>query len=85
MNERVASVATVVVVGVTLPRRPHVKRGRRRWVGMAKHLLGQLGIFITFLRDVYIVPVVTMVMENFISTPKTQMSPAAAITNVSAH
>jgi len=31
-NARVASAATVVVVGVKLPRPPRVERGRRRWV-----------------------------------------------------
>ena len=35
-NARVASVATVVVVGVKLPRRPRVKRGRRRCVGLTR-------------------------------------------------
>ena len=36
-----ASVATVVVVGVKLPRMPRAERGRRRWIGVSvrRHLL----------------------------------------------
>ena len=77
-NARVASVATVVVVGVKLPRPPRVERGRRRWVGLIRRRLPGHGL--TFLPGVLHIPACTS-----IDTPVTQTSPAAASSNVSAH
>ena len=72
-----ASVATVVVVGVKLPRRPRVKRGRRRWVGVIRRrILGQ---------GRTILPGVILCLGVYDSTLKTQTTLAAAIKNVSAH
>jgi len=75
-NGRVASVVTVVVVGVKLPRPPRVKRGRRRWVGMTRRRSLCHGR--TILTGVFI-------MGACFSTLKTQTTPATAIINVYAH
>ena len=71
-----AIVATVVVVGVKLPRPPRVERGRRRWVGGIRRRL--LGHGRTFLPGVFIG------LGSCASTPTTQTTPAAAMKNVSA-
>jgi hypothetical protein len=72
----VAIVATVVVVGVKLPRRPRVKRGRRRSVGVIRRrrlLMRRTGL-----------PGVHIGLGPCSSTPTTQTTPAAALSNVSA-
>ena len=74
---RVASVATVVVVGVKLPRPPRVERGRRRWVGVRRRVLGH--------RRAGLPGVLIIMIFLWSSTLKTQTSPAAAALNVSAH
>jgi hypothetical protein len=83
----VAIVATVVVVGVKLPRRPRVKRGRRRWVWVIRRRILGHGITIGFLPGVFLRLLDTNILILGTccgSTPTTQTSPAAAITNVSA-
>ena len=76
-NVQVVSVATVVVVGVTLPRLSRVERGRRRWVGLIRRrILRHLRTFL---------PSVLLVLTTCTSTLVTQTMPAAAITDVSAH
>ena len=72
-----ASVATVVVVGVKLPRRPRVERGRRRWVGVIRRRILSHGGRAILLG-------VLIILGPCSSTPTTQITPAAAITNVSA-
>jgi len=76
---RVASVATVVVVGVKLHRPHNVTRGRRRWVGgiRRRRLLGGCKILagVSFILSILACA----------STPAIQTSAAPAMTNVSAH
>ena len=71
-----ASVATVVVVGVKLPRPPRVERGRPRWVGgiRRRRLCHGRGIL----------PGVLIILGTCTSTPTTQTTPAAAAKYVSA-
>ena len=71
-----AIVATVVVVGVNLPRPPRVERGRRRWVGVMRRRVLCQGR--TFLPGVFIG------LGSCASTPTTQTTPAVATKNVSA-
>jgi len=70
-------VATVVVVGVKLPRRPRVERGRRRWGGVIRRRI--------LIHGRMFLPGVLFGLGIFPSTPTTQTTPAAAIKNVSAH
>ncbi len=74
-NGRVASVATVVVVGVKLLRKPRVERGRMRWVGVIRRRVPSHGLGL--------LPGV-LIMGTCTSTLKTQTSTAAATKNVSA-
>ena len=68
-----ASVATVVVVGVKLLRRPRVERGRRRWVGVIRRCgLSQSRGFL---------PGVIIILGTCTSTSTNQTPPAE---NVSA-
>ena len=71
------SVATVVVVGVKLLRRPRVERGRRRWVGVIRRRL--LSHCRTILPGVII-----MLGTPYTSTLKTQTTPVPPNENVSA-
>ena len=76
-NARVACVATVVVLAVTLPRPPRVERGRRRWVGVIRRR-------ILCHRRTLLPGVLLLLLGPCTSTPTTQTSPAAP-ENVSAH
>ena len=70
-------VATVVVVGVTLPRPPRVKRGRRRWVGgIRRRALCHIRTFLP--------GVILILLGTCGSTLKTHNTSAAPMQNVSA-
>ena len=72
-----AIVATVVVVGVLLLRRPLVKRGRWRWGGVIRRRI--------LVHGRTILPgVLFIILGPCGSTPTTQTSPAPAPENVSA-
>ena len=75
-----ASVATVVVVGVKLPRPLLVKRGRRRWVGGIRRLRSPRGqvvlMVVTWTRVHYILSILDLVYV--VNQPRNVSAPLIA-------